>query len=427
MRAVALTAALALSACGAPMMNPDATSRDGGADAALDTGAPSEVGADGAYDGETAVDGGRVDGGAGEVPTRAEPLYVRGVPYNPTRIALGTVQAVTESGTTTALFGSLGMTLVRAGALLARTSEVTAWRAAATVPAGIGTGAWIVAADGMGRVHRVRPDNALEFVGDRYGLSGQPVRWIAHGGATFTGFATEAGIAVADGMTVRRFMEGPFVDFAAGAGRFAGVGADRVKVLNAMTGTLRTWNVPGVTAVALDPDGRVVVAAGDVLWAERADGTISAVFRAPAPVRSLARSGPRVWFAAGRELGALSAGRVSLTGGAMIPADARLTAGTSDEVWALTAGSPLRFAIDTGTQTPEAIWRAVIQPIYAGSCARCHGPGQQSPDLSTLAGWTVSRAQLDARVVRQLGAPMPPDGRLSDGDRMTIGSWLMMR
>jgi mono/diheme cytochrome c family protein len=396
-------------------------------DASTDAGTGAETGTDASVPvGDASVPVG--DGGATpEVPSRAEPLFVRAVAYNTTSVMLGVVPAVTESGTTAAFFGSLGMKLLRAGALLASDAEITQWRAAATVPAGIGTGQWIVAADAMGRVHRVRPDNALEMVSDRYGLSGQSVRWIAHGGGAYVGFATEAGLAVANGMTVQRFMDGPFTDFAAGSNRFAGAGTDRVKALDAMTGRLRTWNIPGVTAVAIDANGRVLAAAGAILWAESSDGTLAAFYRAPAPVRSLARSGARVWFNAGRELGTVAMGQVSLTVGAMAPADGRLVAASSDEVWVRTNGAPLRYAVDTGTQTPEVIWRATMQPIYAMSCARCHGPGQQSPDLSTFAGWNASRAAIDARVVQQLGAPMPPDGTLSDASRASIARWLMTR
>jgi mono/diheme cytochrome c family protein len=419
---VAASALAVLCACGPVEAPADADAPDASApdvspapDAAPEAAAPADASPP------------RADASVPEIPSTADPLFVRAVAFNSTNVPLGVVQAVTENGTTAAFFGSVGMKLLRAGALLASSAEVTAWRAADTVPAGIGTGQWIVAADTMGRVHRVRPDNQLELVSDRYGLAGQSVRWIEHAGGSYVGFATDAGIAVADGMTVRRFMEGPFTAFAAGSNRFAGAGMDRVRVLDAATGTLRTWNLPGASAVAVDPAGRVLAASGAVLWAEGANGVLAAVYRAPAPIRSMTRSGARVWFAAGTELGVWVMGRPAITGGAMVPMDGRLFAATSDEVWVLTNGAPRRFAVDTGMQTPEAIWRATIQPIYAASCARCHGPGQQSPDLSTYAGWNTNRPSLDARVVQRLGSPMPPDNSITDAQRMTIGRWLMMR
>lgn len=414
-RPLAFALASALAAC-APMEQP------------LDGSAMDASGADAVETADAAAD--RVvpvGDAAPEIPSVAEPLFVRPVAYNPMMIPLGTVTAVTESATTTAFYGSLGMKLVAGGALRASNAEITTWRAAATVPAGIGTGTWIVAADGMGRVHRVRPDNALELVSDRYGLSGQSVRWIAAGGMSFVGFATDTGIAVADGMAVRQFMEGPFESFAAGGGRFAGAGSDRVKALDAMTSTLRAYNLPGVSSVALDAGAKLVAAAGEYLWTENADRTLSAVFRARMPIRSLARSGARVWFIVGTELGTYAMGRVSITNGAMLPMNSTLVAASSDELWVLSAGAPRRYAVDTGTQTPEAIWRATIQPIYATSCWRCHGPGQTSPDLSTFAGWDANRMDINLRVVMEMGAPMPPDTSINAMQRMVIGSWIAGR
>lgn len=378
--------------------------------------------------GDSAVDRVAPSGdAAAPIPTVADPLFVRAVNYNPMMIALGNVSAVSENGAATAFFGSVGLKLVTAGALTASNSEITTWRHAATIPAGIGTGNWIVAADSMGRVHRIRPDNALELVSDRYGLAGQSVQWIAHGGMRYVGFATQTGLAIADGMNVSQFMEGPFVSFAAGGGRFAGAGMDRVKALDAMSGTLRAYNIPGASSVALDAAAKLVVAAGEYLWTESADRTLSAVFQGRAPIRSLVRSGSRVWFVTGAELGTYAMGRVSISTGAMLPANATLSAASMDEVWVLSAGAPKRYGVDTGTQTPEAIWRATMQPIYAVSCARCHGPGLTSPNLSTYAGWDAHRAAIDTRVVQQMGSPMPPDNSIDMAQRTAIGAWLMMR
>lgn len=388
-------------------------------------------------DGSTAMDASPSDAAAAdrsappadvpEIPSLAEPLFVRSVAYNPMMVALGNVSAVAESGTTAAFFGSAGMKVLVAGAQRASSVEVTQWRSAATIPAGIGAGSWIVAADNMGRVHRIRPDYLLELVSDRYGLASQSVRWIASGGMSFVGFATDAGIAIADGMTVQQYMEGPFTSFAAGGGRFAGAGADRVKVLDAASATLRAYNIPGVTSVALDADAKVVASAGALLWTENSDRTLSAVFRARAAIRSLVRSGTRVWFIAGAELGTFASGRVSITNGAMIPMDATLSAATMDEVWMLTNGAPRRYGVDSATQTPEAIWRATMQPIYATSCSTCHSPGQTSPDLSTFMGWDRNRMVIDERVVQRMGAPMPPDDSITMAQRSAIGAWLMMQ
>ncbi len=409
---LAALASIALAACG-PVEPPS----DGAT--VMDA-----VASDSIVAGDSAVDRVAPVGDVIEIPSVADPLFVRAVAFNPMMIPLGTVAAVTDNGTSTAFFGSVGMKLVAGGALVASSSEVTMWRAAATIPAGIGTGNWIVAADAMGRVHRIRPDNLLEVVSDRYGLSGMSVRWISAGGMSYVGFATDTGIAVADGMNVRQFMEGPFASFAAGSGRFAGAGNDRVKALDAMTATLRAYNIPGASTVAVDRSAKLVVGAGELVWTENADQTLSAVFRASGPVRSLVRSGPRVWFIVGRELGTLAMGRVSLTNGAMLPMNATLAPAAMDEVWVLSAGAPLRYAVDAGMQTPEAIWRATMQPIYATSCFRCHAAGLTAPNLSTFAGWDSSRTTIRDRVVMQMGSPMPPDDSISMMQRSAIGAWL---
>lgn len=61
------------------------------------------------------------------------------------------------------------------------------------------------------------------------------------------------------------------------------------------------------------------------------------------------------------------------------------------------------------------------------SCSRSHGPGLTPPDLSTYAGCDGNRAAIDARVVQQMGSPMPPDNSIDMAQRMAIGAWVMMR
>lgn len=365
----------------------------------------------------------------GTLPTIAAPLFVRAITYNNMMVPLGTVQAVTDNAGTTAFFGSLGMRLLRAGALFASNAEITMWRSAATVPAVVGTGTWTIAVDAMGRVHRVRPDNLLEIVGDRYGLTGMSVRWVAHGGMNFVGFASETHLSISDGMNIRRVMEGPFTAFGASNNLFAGVSPDRVKVLDAATGRLRTWNLPGATAVAIDAMGKVIASAGPVLWAEAADGTLEGVFRAPAPITAMVRSGPRVWFVSGRELGTYAMGRVSMTTGTMLETNSTLSPASMDEVWVSSAMAPRRYAADTGTQTPEAIWRATMQSIYASSCADCHFPGMggQAPDLSTYMGWDANRMKIRNSVVLMMAPVMPPRGMFTMEQRNAVDAWLMMR
>jgi mono/diheme cytochrome c family protein len=104
-----------------------------------------------------------------------------------------------------------------------------------------------------------------------------------------------------------------------------------------------------------------------------------------------------------------------------------LVASPSGDVWVLTNGAPLRFAVDTGMQTPEALWQATMQPIYVAVCARCHAPGRILPDLSTYAGWNANRMKIENSVVRQGDPPMPLDGSMTSKQRMAVARWLMMR
>ncbi len=367
------------------------------------------------------------DGGV--LPTVAAPLFVRAITFNNMMVMLGTVAAVTDNAGTSAFFGSMGMRLLRWGALLASNAEITTWRAAATVPAVLGTGTWTIAVDAMGRVHRVRPDNLFEFVGDRYGVAGMSVRWVAHGGMNYVGFASDTHLSIADGMNTRRVMEGPFTAFGASNNFFAGVSTDRVKVLDAATGRLRTWNLPGATAVAVDAMGKLVVSAGPVLWVEGAEGVLQGVFRASAPITSMIRSGPRVWFVSGRELGTYAMGRVSMTSNTMLEMNSTLSPASMDEVWVLSRAAPRRYGADTGTQTPEAIWRATMQPVYATYCADCHFPGMggQLPDLSTYMGWDANRMRIRNSVVNMMAPVMPPRGMFPMEQRTAVDMWLMMR
>lgn len=418
MRSLVATSLVALTAgaCG-PMEPPTPT--DSGV--VMDTSVAADTG--------PARDVTTPPGDGGTLPTIADPLFVRAIPFNNMMVALGTVHAVTDNAGTSAFFGTMGMRLLRAGALFASNAEITAWRSAATVPAVLGTGTWTIAVDNMGRVHRVRPDNLLEIVGDRYGLTGMSVRWAAHGGMNFVGFASDTHLSISDGMNVRRVMEGPFTAFGASNNLFAGVSTDRIKVLDASTGRLRTWNLPGATSVAIDAMGKVIASAGAVLWVEGADGVLEGAFRASAPITSMVRSGPRVWFVSGRELGTYAMGRVSMTTGTMLETNSTLSPASMDEVWVLSAMAPRRYAADTGMQTPEAIWRATMQTIYASSCSDCHFPGTggQAPDLSTYMGWDANRMKIRNSVVLMMAPVMPPRGMFTMEQRNAVDAWLMMR
>jgi hypothetical protein len=378
------------------------------------------------------------------VSTTADRLAVMPVSWNPANTAVGTVAAVAESAASRALFGSLGVQVFVGGAVAGRDATTLAWRGAAAVPSGVPVVGdagrppeWLLGVDGMGRVMRVREDFTLEAVGDRYAVGGmQSVLAVGYAGATWVGFWTSTHIAVANGTRVMRYMNGPFTSFAAGAMQFAGAAADRIDVLAPATGQQRSFRLAGVTALALTGEGRVVAAVGDTVWSELPDGTLEPVYRAPAPVRSMARSGARVWFVAGTELATLVGTRASITQGLALPAGTRLTAGLGDAVWALRgAMAPMLYRATTVMLTPEEQWVETVQPVYARRCGgMCHGPpptGRQT-NLSTYNAWVTHCRAIRARTITWTAASMenrmPLSGAALMGDERTaVDAWTRAR
>lgn len=427
-----------LAACGGEAMPPDDTGLDGGLDAAFDA-RPSDA--------PTTDDVARRDGGSDVVrvlPTTADRLTVMEVSWNPASVAVGAVAAVAESGSTRAFFGSLGVKVLASGALVGGDASVVAWRAAAAVPSGVaavgdaGAGPmWMLGVDGMGRVQRVRNDYALEVVGDRYGIGTSPVRALGHAGGPWVGFWTDTSIVATNGVTAMRYMEGPFSAFAAGAQRFAGATTTRVEVLDPATNRLRAFAVPGVSALALTQTGALVFAVGAALWSERDDGTVDAFFRAPSTVRAMAASGARVWFVAGTELGTVVNGRVALTQGLALPADARIQAGAGDTLWVFRgAAAPKLYRAMEVMLTPEQQWVETVQPVFARRCGTgmCHGPppmGRQT-NLSMFSAWVSNCREIRARTVDwragSASALMPLGGPALAGDeRAAVDMWTRAR
>ncbi|MBI5517152.1 MAG: cytochrome c [Deltaproteobacteria bacterium] len=362
------------------------------------------------------------------VPTFFEALFVREVQWNPAMAATGAVAAVAEDGRTTVLFSDRGAVVFNGGAVSATDTSIRMWRSAGAIPAGEGTGTWIVGVDAMGRLQRLRPTHTLEDVTDRFGLAMQPVRFLGHAGERWVGFATETSVAVADGMQLRRYMQGPAEHFAAGGRRVAASGGGAVRALAPATNTLRTYELAGVTGLALDATGRLVVAAGRYLYTETPEGALRPVFQASEAIHGMTAAGMRVWFTAGTELGSVEGARVAMTSGAMVPADARLTGATNGEVWSLSRGALRRFQVDSATHTPEEVWNVTMRPVFVRACSACHLPGGSSRiDLASYRAWDEKRELIRRRVVDRLPTAMPPPGSpLSAEDREVIRRWTEM-
>lgn len=414
---------------------------DGARDATVD--ATRDAPGDAARDAADVVDAPRV------LPSTPDRLMVTEVNWNPASVAVGTVAAVAESGSTRSFFGSLGVKVLAAGALVGGDTSVTSWRSATTVPSGVpspgdagvdgGAAApmWMLGVDGMGRVMRVRNDYFLEAVGDRYGVGGMSVRAVGYAGNRWVGFWTDANIVATDGVTAMRYMNGPYTMFAAAGERFAGAAADRVEVLTPASGQLRTYRVAGATGLALTQSGSLVFAVGDTLWSQRSDGVVDAFFRLAAPVRAMVTTGTRVWFVAGSELGTVVGARVSVTQGLALASDARIAAGASDTLWVLRgATAPRLYRAMEVTLTPEQQWAEAVQPVFARRCGTgmCHGPppmGRQT-NLSTYAAWVSLCGEIRARTVDwragSASALMPLGGPALAGDeRAAVDAWTRTR
>src|SRR5947209_5480706 len=106
-------------------------------------------------------------------------LALNPVVWNPSNAPVGNVQAVAESGQTVAVFGAAGVTTFVGGAVLSTDATVTNWQSAAAIPSADDLGSWIVGVDGTGHIYRVRTQDTVENVSDRYGLAQAQVTQIA--------------------------------------------------------------------------------------------------------------------------------------------------------------------------------------------------------------------------------------------------------
>jgi hypothetical protein len=184
---------------------------------------------------------------------------------------------------------------------------------------------------------------------------------------------------------------------------------------------------------AFDRHGHLVVATPDALYIEDKGGQLCLRYLAKAherPLHSLAGTAPRIWFAAGEELGVIETNdsadsdAIALTRGAQLPPAAQLVGSATGEVWVLAAGQLRRFGRDDGALHPSERWAQLIAPVYARACTACHLPGGRAGiDLSTVAAWDTRREVLRERVLHKRS--MPPAGSpLADADRASIAAWL---
>ena len=336
---------------------------------------------------------------------------------------MGKVSAVADVGTTVAVFGDGGATVLSSGAVVASDRSVTDWVDAQAIRGADGAPRWIVGVDGKGRLHYLRGMSSFEDVSSRYGLDGRRVRGVAMLDPTRVGFLLDQEIAVADGRRVTRY-GGPVLASLLGGGGFgAGVATNTVTLFDAKM-TARTFPLRGVTGVAVGPDGRLFATTRRALYASTEHGDLALVYDAGGEtLHGLVASGDHVWFADGAELGVVDGESVAETRGAHVAPDARLASSPSGDVWVLSSGALQRFARAEPETALGVSWSATLAPIFARSCSSCHLPGGASGvDLSTAEGWQSERGAIHARVVEN--KTMPPEGHaLMDADRAAIQAW----
>lgn len=355
----------------------------------------------------------------------ASTLVVRTVDWNPTAADVGVIDAVTDLGDTTVLFGAHGATLIRGGAVQATIAGPTSWRTAAAIPAADGTGTWAIGVSADGKVLRVRTSPAsLEDVSDRWALGDAKVVSVALLEEKTVAFGYAGGVAISDGTQVTRF-DGPATgEIAGGGGKLAFVDAKDGTVHLASLSSLPalkqvSFQIPRAASVAVGADG-LVVTSPDGLWVQSDKGMTS---KASGAFGALAAAGERTWGRSGAELVLVHAGNVATSQGAKLPEGARLVGAPNGDVWVLDGGGARRLS---GAAQSEVVadWEATMKPIYARVCATCHGPGGSAgKDLSTYAGWLAAKSAIQQRVVTDRSMP-PSASALPDADRAAVAAWL---
>ncbi len=365
------------------------------------------------------------NGGGGGAGT----LTLSPVTWNPSNASVGNVQAVADFEQTVAVFGAAGVTTFVGGAVLSTDATVTHWQSAAAIPSADDLGSWIVGVDGSGRVYRVRTQDTVEDVSDRYGLAQAQVTQIA-GGNAVTVFLLNGGAAVSDGKTVTRYDAATLEGAAASGDRAAIAVPEGVRIFE--KGAETDVALPDATSVAFDDQGNLFATTHHAVF-ELTNGAMQQVFDGGArTIHALTASGANVWFTLDSDMALLQNGQVSITSGATFPPDAHLASSPSGDVWIVAGGQLQRYAAQAAGASDQSVWTSTVQPVYATICSNCHSADtykdKSGVDLSTYAMWDQHRADVYKRVVTNAGTPsqMPPPTSgftLTDDQRAAIEAW----
>lgn len=391
---------------------------DAGGDAGGDAGADVAV-MDASFD--DASDAGAEVVGDVEIP--APPVLVGNVPWNASGANVGMVAALAEQGDTLFLFGTRGMQVLAGGVVAATDARVTTWRMAAVIPAGDGTaGEWVVGVDATGRVWRLRNRDALEEVTGRYALMMHDAQSVARLSMNRVAFGLRAGVAVADGTQVRVWNDPSFASLVGSGSRVAAATSTGVRVFDLMGERFVDFTLAGVTGVAFNAAGRLVVTTAGALYAEDDRGALAFRRRSSAPLRGVVQSGARTWLVAGSNLALWDGADIRAATDVRVGAMARLLPSPGGDVWSLDAGVLSRFTI---VDSPDLqLWIETVRPVFARRCTPCHLPGGTgNRDLTTYAAWVAGRADIRMRALVDMDMP-PPPGMLTADERAAIARWI---
>lgn len=355
----------------------------------------------------------------------AQPITVEKQAWNANGADLGRIAAVAELEEDVVVFGDQGAFVLSGAVVNAGDASVSAWRAAATIPAADRSGDWALGVDGSGRLHRLRARSILEEVSDRYGLLGDPVSGVASLGGSGVAFLLDGAVAVADGMLVTRYDGVAISGAAGGRGRLAGIAPDgSVNVLDPGAARRSTYPIADAAGAAFQVDGKLHVLARHELLAEDG-GWLASIYQEPgADFHGIAAAGGRVWLGIGGELAMYDGDSFSRTSGLAIPPDAVLLPSASGDVWVLAGGRLERYGTQAGPDEDQ--WRKTVLPIYAGVCSDCHSPGGPSGvSLASYKQWDKLRMDIYRRVI--VKGDMPQGRTLSEPDKLAIEQWSMPR
>lgn len=351
------------------------------------------------------------------------PLIVQPLRWNSAGADFGAITAVAEPENLVALFGQRGLQLLAGGSIAATDNAVTAWRAASLVPAGDGaTTPWALGVADDGRLWRVRDRSRLEEVTARYALTMHRVRSVATLSGNRAAFGYEGGFAIADGTRVSLWADAAFAELVGAAARLAASTPTGVRVFDVAANMTVLYALPGVTSVIFDGDDRLVVAAGNDLYVEDAQGRLIPRVVDGASLRSAVRSGDRVWMIAGAQLALWDGRELHASPDVRVAAGARLLPSPSGDVWVLSGGALSRYGFVASPEIQR--WEETVRPVFAQRCVPCHLPGGTGNlDLSVYDAWITRRADIRTQVVTRRTMP-PPPATLDAAERAAITQWL---